>query len=91
MLSFPKSKNLSALLEQDLYTLDAFPDAHPTLTFASVIRLGIKAKVVFAFQASLHAIRVGGFDCQHITGDHFRDVIHWLKPSINSEELHSYL
>jgi len=46
---------------------------------------------VFAFQASLHAIRVGGFDCQHITGDHFRDVIHWLKPSINSEELHSYL
>jgi len=45
---------------------------------------------MFSLQASLHAITVAGFECQHISGDHFQDVLHWLKPSINSEQLQSY-
>jgi len=42
------------------------------------------------FQASLHAVRVAGFECKHVTGEHYRDILRWLKPSINSEEMQSY-
>ena len=51
----------------------------------------LKTKLVFVCQASLHAVNVTGFECQHITGDHFRDILHWLKPSIESKELHNYI
>jgi len=44
----------------------------------------------FVFQASLHAIRVAGFECRHVTGEHFQDVLNWLRPSISSKELQHY-
>jgi len=45
---------------------------------------------MFAFQASLHAIKVSGFECQHISGEHFRDVLRRLKPSVSNEQLQKY-
>jgi len=46
---------------------------------------------MFLFQASLYAVSVAGFECQHITGDHFRDVLCWLKPSITTKDLQPFL